>query len=142
MSWQDVPCKVFTGATVKGGYGRVAVGGRKGRKVLAHRLAWEREYGPIPEGMLVCHHCDNPPCWEPAHLFLGTHSDNALDREAKGRGVDNRGEAHPRTHLTLSKVTWMRKLYARSLYTLTELASLYGISHSAVQKIVYGVNWK
>ena len=52
---------------------------------LVHRLAWEAEHGPIPEGMLVLHHCDNPPCYNIQHLFLGTHADNLADAQAKGR---------------------------------------------------------
>lgn len=53
--------------------------------VGAHRVAWELTYGPIPEGIYVCHHCDNPPCVRPDHLFLGTNSDNIIDAMSKHR---------------------------------------------------------
>lgn len=76
-------CWVWTGAALPAGYGRW-----KGahRLVYAHRFSWELANGPIPDGMLVCHRCDNPPCVRPDHLFLGTPTDNIRDMNAKGRG--------------------------------------------------------
>lgn len=74
-------CWPWTWATSHG-YGRLRV---FGRPMYAHRLAYLLAHGPIPVGMLVCHHCDNPPCVNPAHLFLGTDSDNQQDKVAKGR---------------------------------------------------------
>jgi len=74
-----------------GGYGRFDWG-------TAHRAAWKLTVGPIPHGMCVCHHCDNPPCVNPSHLFLGTNRDNIADRDAKGRqakGVRNGGHLYP-----------------------------------------------
>ena len=62
----------------------------------AHRVAYRLVRGDIPEGMLVCHHCDNPGCQRPSHLFLGSHRDNSADMWAKGRGVSVRGPK--RTH--------------------------------------------
>lgn len=70
------------------GYGRIGIGSRadkSGRDIAAHRFAWELEYGPIPAGMNVCHRCDNPPCTNPWHLFLGTQTDNLADMVSKGR---------------------------------------------------------
>lgn len=68
----------------KDGYGKFWLDGRTEQ---AHRVAWETFRGPIPDGKIICHHCDNPPCVNPDHLFLGTHLDNTLDAEAKGRRV-------------------------------------------------------
>lgn len=79
-------CWLWTGAPNSAGYGMVGEGpAGADRKILAHRLAWEIHFGPIPEGMFVCHHCDTPLCVRPDHLFLGTHTDNMRDMAAKGR---------------------------------------------------------
>lgn len=75
------------------GYGRLRTGGKGTPLVGPHRLAWELAYGPVPDGLIVCHRCDNPRCVRPDHLFVGTHGDNARDRERKGRG--RRGRRPP-----------------------------------------------
>jgi hypothetical protein len=76
-------CLEWTGSVNKTtGYGKTRL---DGRLIDAHRAAWIVTHGPIPEGMLVCHKCDNRRCIAPAHLFLGTHRDNMLDAHAKGR---------------------------------------------------------
>lgn len=80
------PCEEWDGQRDKNGYGKL------GHK-LAHRMAWEAAYGPIPVGTSVLHHCDNPPCTRADHLFLGTQRDNVLDMHAKGRA---RNGAAPR----------------------------------------------
>lgn len=76
-------CWEFRGGRTKKGY---ALFGHSARRVYAHRFSYELSTGsPIPEGMLVCHKCDNPPCVRPDHLFVGTAGDNARDAVAKGR---------------------------------------------------------
>lgn len=76
-------CLRWTSVVDRSGYGRVYT--RRTTTFAAHRLAWILTYGPIPQGMCVLHRCDNPPCINPAHLFLGTDKDNAMDRDGKGR---------------------------------------------------------
>ncbi len=86
-------CRLWLECVGHGGYGIVRAGRAKFR---AHRVAWELQRGPIPEGLCVCHRCDTPACVNVEHLFLGTHADNARDRNAKGRcGVRGGVRLHP-----------------------------------------------
>lgn len=79
-------CLIWQGSTNKQGYGRLFVSVDDVVVAsLAHRVAWEIANGPIPPGMKVCHRCDNPPCVETAHHFLGTQLDNLTDMKLKGR---------------------------------------------------------
>jgi len=75
-------CHIWTGHINRGGYGTL---GNNNKEILAHRASYAIYKGEIPHGMIICHRCDNPPCVNPAHLFLGTVSDNAKDSVAKGR---------------------------------------------------------
>jgi hypothetical protein len=89
-------CHLWTRAIGSGGYGSLTVGGKT---LKAHRVAYELRYGPIPDGLVACHRCDTPSCINPAHLFIGTHGDNARDRESKQRRRPATGERHgSRTH--------------------------------------------
>ena len=77
-------CLEWTGLTNAKGYGRTSLNGKPD---LTHRIAWILANGPIPDGLHVLHHCDNPPCCDAeTHLFLGTDADNRADMAAKGRG--------------------------------------------------------
>lgn len=106
----------------------------------AHRVAWQLAHGPIPDGMLVCHSCDNPPCVNPAHLFLGTNADNAADRVAKGRSARTSGEAHPQARLTALQVDAIRASH-RAGSSLRALARQHAISPTHVQRLVRGEQW-
>jgi len=93
---------------------------------------WEEANGPIPDGMGVLHHCDNPPCKNLDHLFLGTQKDNMRDMEEKGRGRKAHGEDHFRAILSDSQVINLREIYADGGWTQQEIADLYGVSIHSV----------
>lgn len=103
---EETGCWLFQGTITDKGYGTIQ---RNRKTVGAHRASWEEVNGPIPNGLFVCHHCDNPPCINPAHLFLGTRKDNSDDRDAKGRNVNQRGESHPMAKLTARDIRAIRE---------------------------------
>jgi hypothetical protein len=168
------PCWVWTAALLRGGYGHFWVGSRSDgthRLVSAHRHIYAALVGPIPEGLHVCHHCDNPSCARPGHLFVGTQADNAADRERKGRHNPARGERHgsvthperlPRgerngsvlhperlalgerngsAKLNAAKVLEIRRL-ARKGVSQRAIARQYGVTHILIGKVIRRENWR
>jgi len=85
-------CWLWTAAVDPNGYGNFHVNVHEGLK-KAHRVSWDLFRGSIPEDTCVCHHCDNPPCVNPEHLFLGTTKDNMGDMSRKGR-QNNQKKTH------------------------------------------------
>jgi hypothetical protein len=139
---QPDECWEWPGARDKKGYGVLQYrSGGITRGMKAHRIAWEAVNGPIPDGLCVCHHCDNPPCCNPAHLFLGTYTDNNRDRAAKGRTVCPRGECSRFAKLTVEQVQELRRLRAEG-WKLKHLASRYGVTETAVSLIARGKAWR
>ena len=94
MAWTDFPCKEWTGYR-RNGYGRAS---RDGRLVSIHRWTWEQQHGPLPRSVFVLHRCDNPPCYEIEHLFLGTQFDNMRDMAAKRRSNSQKKTHCPKGH--------------------------------------------
>lgn len=131
----DDECWGWTARTSHG-YGVLS---RNRKNVLAHRFSYEREYGTIPDGMHVCHRCDNPPCTNPKHLFLGTQAENMRDAANKGRTA--RGERHPHAKLTERQVSDIRKLYAGGLAKV-RIAELFGVNSTTVHYVVTGHAWR
>ena len=115
------------------GYGTLKV---DRRQVGAHRVSWEIHHGQIPSGMCVCHKCDVPTCVNPAHLFLGTHAENAADRDAKGRNA--RGVKHWKAKLSAKEVLEIRESKEKTKV----LRLRFGVSRSTIQNIRRGSMWK
>jgi hypothetical protein len=108
-------------------------------------MAWFYTNGPIPEGLEVCHKCDNPPCCNPADLFLGTHADNMRDAWGKGRLTllpRMPGEANPAAKLTAAAVAEIRRRLTIGGITGAALGREYGVSKTLICDIKNGKNWK
>lgn len=114
------------------GYGRLWDGDGE---VKAHRFAYEMAFGPIPAGLMVCHHCDHPPCCRPEHLFLGTNADNMADMAAKGRSM--RGERHHKAKLTEDDVRAIRADARMQI----DIAAAFGVTQGLVGAIKRGELW-
>lgn len=131
----DTGCWEWKGRRAASGYGKAR------RNQSSHRLAYETWVGPIPEGHVVRHKCDNSPCINPDHLETGTHADNMNDMVERGRCADQRGERGPRAKLSGKDVLDIREEYAKGVLTQTMLADVYGVTPSAVSLAIRGVNW-
>lgn len=141
------PCWLWTWKFDRYGYGRLWF---RGKGTPAHQIAWILTYGPIPPGMCVCHTCDVRACVRPDHLWLGTQSENTMDRHHKGRDSKGpepgaaylaRGEASGRSKLTETQVREIRARYVKGVVTARFLAAEYGVSHNQILFIVRRVSW-
>lgn len=133
-------CILWTGSTCRRGYGIVGVGGRKAGVASSHRVAWMLTNGPIPDGLFVCHRCDNPPCVNPDHLFLGTNQDNVDDMVAKGR--NRKGVASGNAKLDDEQVREIRRLFGSGECTLAELSERFGVCPMVAWRAAKGKTWK
>jgi hypothetical protein len=141
-------CWLWTGRLNDAGYGVIDRGGHTrngGRPLLAHRVSWEFEEGPIPAKLFVCHNCDAyyPPgdityrrCVKRAHLWLGTNADNAQDMATKGRS--QRGERHSAAKWTDAQVAEARARWAVGGIMQKDLAGAYGVSRGTMSQILSG----
>ena len=113
-----------------------------GKLHMVHRLVWTICIGDIPIGLFVLHKCDDGRCCNPEHLFLGTQQDNIADMIAKGRdNFPNPGEKNGRALLREEDVLTIRSLFEQGA-TQQQLAVAYGMSHSAITKIVHRRTWR
>ena len=138
-------CWLWTGATTDFGHGLINSGGKHGKAIRAHRVSWELHFGAIPDGLLVCHHCDVPACVRPDHLFLGTKLHNNADCARKGR-YDRvkrpKGSRHGMSKLTDDEVRQIRQLYLDAKPTLQALAGQFGVSLQQIFRIVHRRAWQ
>lgn len=139
LAGAGVECVLWPYARDWDDYGMVRIAGRQRR---AHRVAWELANGAtVPDGLVVRHRCDHPPCVNPAHLEIGTVAENNADRERRGRSSDRRGELCPTAKLSWADVGEIREhlLAGRSH---SSLAQAFGVSRKAISKIANGQTWQ
>jgi len=132
-------CWLWMASTDGYGYGQFW-NAQKHAQVPAHRFLWELLHGSIPKGMCICHHCDNPICVNPTHLFLGTKADNAQDAVAKGRM--HLGEAHGQSKLTKRDIIAIRKRHDSDDEICRELAMIYEVGIRHIYKIIKRETWR
>jgi hypothetical protein len=129
-------CWEWQGSRTTRGYG-VVTGG-----ALAHRAAWMYTHGDIPEGLNVCHRCDNPPCVRPGHLYLGTQADNLADMTSKGRRKSNppHGEDQTGSVLTPEVAEQIHQRYAQGARQL-DLVQEFGVSKGTIHNVLHRQHW-
>lgn len=135
-------CWVWIAGKDGKGYGVMSVVGGERRM---HRYSWSLHFGVLGKGVCVLHHCDNPACVNPKHLFLGTRTDNNLDRDRKGHKGDHTGELNGRAILTKEQVEDIRARYKSTSPghgNGRSLAREFGVSRSTIQQIINGSNWR
>lgn len=129
-------CWIYTASRTKDGYGKFSFFDKeigKQRTSRAHRLSYELKNGPIKQGLFVCHKCDNPPCVNPDHLFLGTVQDNADDMVSKGRAW---------SILNKTDVLYIKKCLNNKTCNKISLAKRFKVSVMTIESIHLGKNWR
>lgn len=130
-------CWEWQAATTEGGHGQFGAGDIR---TTAHRFAWALENGNIPDGQVVRHSCDNPPCCNPKHLLLGTQLENMGDCVDRGR--NNKGEVTGTSVLTEGEVLQIREKWATRKYRQKDLGREFGVTQNTIHKVVRRVTWQ
>ena len=127
-------CWIWKRSKTKSGYG---VFNLSGKFIRAHRFSWLWHNGDISKGICVCHSCDNPICVNPKHLWLGTPTQNNLDRDKKGRTSKNPyGEKNSNAKLTNEEAFAIRKIYSLGKTNTEKLSVLFKVSRYSIRQIV------
>lgn len=129
-------CWEYSGGKDAAGYGAVYA---MSETLRAHRVSYEHFNGSIPEGLMICHSCDNPPCVNPKHLWPGTNRDNMIDMASKGRGGKARGTQNGTAKITPEDAIEIYNLKGKE--EGYKIAERYGITGAAVSSIQNGKNW-
>lgn len=132
-------CWEWSGTRYRGGYGGITLAG--GKNTGSHRASWELHFGPIPDGMYVCHHCDNPPCCNPLHLFVAHQKDNMKDMRSKGRHTPLRGSLSPLSLLKEADVLKIACMLSNG-DTHRTIGAAFGVSQNVISKIAIGASWR
>jgi hypothetical protein len=147
------PCWLWTGATTRGGYGQLKITGSR-KNIRTNRLTFFLEHGKFPANKAL-HHCDNPPCCNPAHIYDGTDSDNSLDALKRKRHLWQRlgtkptvaftdkrpfGSAHAHAKLNEKQAAAIKRALA-SGESVVDLGRRYGVSYQSIQQIRAGKSW-
>jgi HNH endonuclease len=132
-------CWPWTASKNRQGYGYFGI---NGKIYKAHRTAYRFSFGPFDQQKDICHHCDNPCCCNPNHLFLGTVSDNMRDCLTKGRGNKPFGERIGLSKLTADKVRAMRSIYTQGGLRIVDVAAQFGVCFSTARTAIRGITWR
>ena len=136
----ETGCLEWTGFRNRAGYGQITVPGPpKKRARLVHRVAYELEFGLIPDGMSILHSCDNPPCFEVAHLRPGTLAEN--NREMAERGRASRGESHHSATITVETVREIKERIERG-DSLKGISRALSVKYQTILNIKHGSAWR
>jgi hypothetical protein len=135
-------CWPWKAARYYNGYGAYSVRTEGGwRNVGAHRFAYEERHGAVPDGLIVCHSCDNPGCCNPTHLFLGTHGSNAQDKMQKGRDNTPRGSRAGRSTTTEWQAIGIMARLLTGREDQSQVAAGLSVTQAVVSKVWCGRTW-
>ncbi len=140
LPWNAYPCIPWERAREKDGYGFAWLDGQNRR---VHRLAWEISHGvKIGDDIKICHHCDNPPCFRPIHLFDGTTADNIHDCVKKGRNRKNQGSTNGEAKLTVDQVLEIRSRFDRGERPYVIAIDYPQMCRASIENVARRRSWK